>query len=239
MRATFLGWLVRATSCGVAALTLIAILAPISPFADELPALGQEQKQAKSDRCKFMMDKVNSIILSLNAKGEITFLNHYGQQFFGYPNKEILGKPMLGILTPSAGFKGRDLAAFLTGLVREPNRYAYSVNVNMLRNGERVWIFWANKGIYDDQGQVLEVLRVGVDITGENAVSRLRPRNLGISAICCRAGLGSSAGNLKTSPAVSRRSARSWNGPGSKPNQVSWRAWRPLTINRWRGLPRS
>lgn len=166
MRATFLGWLVRATSCGVAALTLIAILAPISPFADKSPALGQEQKQAELDRCKFMMDKVNSIILSLNAKGEITFLNHYGQQFFGYPNKEILGKPMLGILTPSAGFKGRDLAAFLTGLVREPNRYAYSVNVNMLRNGERVWIFWANKGIYDDQGQVLEVLRVGVDITG-------------------------------------------------------------------------
>jgi PAS domain S-box-containing protein len=167
MRATFLGWLVRAMNGGLAAaLALIAILAPISPFADESPALGQEQRQTELDRCQFMVDKVNSIILSLNAKGEITFLNHYGQRFFGYSDKEVLGKPMLGILTPSAGFEGRDLAAFLTGLVREPNRYAYSVNVNMLRNGERVWIFWANKGIYDHQGQVLEVLRVGVDITG-------------------------------------------------------------------------
>ncbi len=128
-------------------------------------ALGQEQKQAESDRCKFMMEKVNGIILSLNAKGEITFLNHYGQRFFGYSDKEILGKPMLGTLTPSAGFEGRDLTTFLTGVVHEPNRYAFSVNVNMLRNGERVWIFWANKGIYDDQGQVREVLRVGLDIT--------------------------------------------------------------------------
>ena len=86
MRATFLGWPVRATNCRLAAaLALIAILAPISPFADESSALGQEQKQAESDRCKFMMDKVNSIILSLNAKGEITFLNHYGQRFLVTP----------------------------------------------------------------------------------------------------------------------------------------------------------
>ena len=26
-------------------------------------------------------------------------------------------------------------------------------------------MFWANKGIYDDQGQVKEILRVGLDIT--------------------------------------------------------------------------
>ena len=72
---------------------------------------------------------------------------------------------MLGTLTPATGFEGRDLAGFLPELVREPNRYAYSVNMNMLRNGTPVWIFWANKGIYDDQGQVQEVLRVGLDIT--------------------------------------------------------------------------
>jgi PAS domain S-box-containing protein len=111
------------------------------------------------------MDKVNSIILSLNAEGAITFLNHYGRNFFGYPNDEILGKPMLGTLTPPTGFQGRDLAGFFEELVREPNRYAYSVNVNTLRSGQKVWIFWANKGIYDDQGRVQEVLRVGLDIT--------------------------------------------------------------------------
>ena len=35
----------------------------------------------------------------------------------------------------------------------------------MLRNGQKAWIFWANEGIYDDQGQVLEVVRVGLNIT--------------------------------------------------------------------------
>ena len=41
------------------------------------------------------MDEVNGIILSLNHEGRITFLNHYGQSFFGYSAEEILGKPML------------------------------------------------------------------------------------------------------------------------------------------------
>jgi hypothetical protein len=63
------------------------------------------------------------------------FLNHYGEGYFGYSAKEISGKPMLGTLTPATGFEGRDLAGFLPELVREPNRYAYSVNMNMLRNG--------------------------------------------------------------------------------------------------------
>ena len=147
------------------ALLLIVAPVPIQTFAKDLLAAGEQQKQDEPDRCKFLMDKVNSIILSLNAEGKITFLNHYGRNFFGYSNDEILGKPMLGTLTPAAGFQGRDLTASLAELVREPNRYAYSVNMNMLRDGTPVWIFWANKGIYDDQGQVQEVLRVGLDIT--------------------------------------------------------------------------
>ena len=107
----------------------------------------------------------NGTILSLNTKGEITFLNRYGQRFFGYSSEEILGKPMLGTLTPLTGFQGRDLTTFMAGVMHHPNRYAFSVNANMLRDGRRVQTFWANRGISDDQGNVREVLRVGLDIT--------------------------------------------------------------------------
>ena len=101
----------------------------------------------------------------LEQRGEVTFLNRYGQHFFGYSSDEILGKPMLGTLTPLAGFQGRDLTTFMAGVVHHPNRYAFSVNTNMLHDGKRVQTFWANKGISDDQGNVREVLRVGLDIT--------------------------------------------------------------------------
>jgi PAS domain S-box-containing protein len=166
MRGKMRRWLVRTTSwCLAAALTLMAAPVPIGASANDPSALSVEQKQPKQDRCEFLLENARGIILSLNADGNITSLNHYGQSFFGYSEKEILGQPMLGTLTPLTGFKDRDLATFLAGVVHHPNRYAFSVNQNILRNGERVWIFWANKGIFDDQGEVREVLRVGLDIT--------------------------------------------------------------------------
>jgi PAS domain S-box-containing protein len=151
--------------------------------------------------------------MSLDPEGNINFLNHYGDEFFGYSGKEIFGKPMLGTLTPAGGFEGRDLAG-LDGLKRDPNRYAFSVNQNMLRNGQKVWIFWANKGIYDDQGQVKELLRVGLDITERERRVRPRLRNFGKSARCWKAGPGSSEANSKRSRPGSRRSARSSSGHG-------------------------
>ena len=166
MTAETFGPLVPTTFWGlVVTLVLIAAPVPIRALADEPSPAGKPQQQTAQDRCEFLLDNVSAIILSLNSDGKITFLNHYGDDFFEYSAKEIIGKPVLGTLTQATGFEGRDLASFLDGLRRDPDRYAFSVNQNILHNGEIVWIFWANKDIYDDRGQVKEVLRVGIDIT--------------------------------------------------------------------------
>jgi PAS domain S-box-containing protein len=165
MRRRNLRSLVDATFASFVALIFVIIPGPIGAFANDPSTPSEEQKQTDQDRCKFLMENVNATILSLNTEGEITFLNRFGQRFFGYSSEEILGKPMLGTLTPLTGFQGRDLTKFMAGVVHHPNRYAFDVNTNMLRDGRRVQTFWANKGISDDQGNVREVLRVGLDIT--------------------------------------------------------------------------
>jgi PAS domain S-box-containing protein len=159
-------YLAHVTSAGlVATLVVVAVPRPIGVFAADPSTSGEEQKQTDQDRCKFLMENVNATILSLNTEGKVTFLNRYGQHFFGYSSDEILGKPMLGTLTPLTGFQGRDLTTFMAEVLHHPNRYAFSVNTNLLHDGRRVQTFWANKGISDDQGNVREVLRVGLDIT--------------------------------------------------------------------------
>ena len=141
MRGRILGRLTQATSWGLAVvLALVAAPVPIGAVTDN----PSPPTQTDQDRCEFLMENVRATVLSLNREGKIIFLNHYGQSFFGYSEMEVLGKPMLGTLTPLTGFAGRDMAAFLAELVRHPNHYAFSVNENMLRNGERVTIFWAN-----------------------------------------------------------------------------------------------
>src|SRR5262249_57006983 len=88
------------------------VLSPASASAQE----------AKGNRYEFLVENVNGVIVSLDPEGRITFLNQYGQHFFGYSAKEILGKHMLGTLTPLAGFQHRDLAACFTEVLREPQR---------------------------------------------------------------------------------------------------------------------
>ena len=148
-----------------AALLSSAASMPIQGATSDSSPPGEQPAQLGPDSCKFLMDKAGAIVVTLDPKGDVTFLNHYGRNFFGYSEEEILGKPMLGTLTPLTGFQGRDLVSFSNELVRDPNRYAFSVNHNMKRDGEHVWVFWANKGIYDEQGAVQEVIRVGLDIT--------------------------------------------------------------------------
>jgi hypothetical protein len=79
MRGRILGWLNQATPWGLAvALALVAAPVPIGAFTDDPSA----PTQTDQDRCKFLMENVRAIVLSLNREGKITFLNHYGQSFY-------------------------------------------------------------------------------------------------------------------------------------------------------------
>jgi PAS domain S-box len=46
-----------------------------------------------------------------------------------------------------------------------PEKYKINVNENMRKNGERIWVSWTNKPVFDEQGHVVEVMCIGNDIT--------------------------------------------------------------------------
>ena len=112
-----------------------------------------------------LVQSVNSIILKLDTKGNIKFINNFSLEFFGYTGKEIIGKNVIGTIVPKTESSGRDLAAMIKDLGLHPERYINNENENMRKNGQRVWIGWTNKGIQDETGNILEILCVGNDIT--------------------------------------------------------------------------
>jgi len=107
----------------------------------------------------------NSIILRWSRDGRITFLNEFGQRFFGYTEAEIYGRPVVGTLVPVSGSNGRDLPSLMDQIRANPAAFEQNLNENMRRNGERVWIAWTNRVVLDERGQVAEILSIGVDIT--------------------------------------------------------------------------
>lgn len=112
-----------------------------------------------------MVQCVNGIILQLDTEGKVRFINRFAKNFFGYREKEILGRNVIGTIVPETSTAGEDLSAMIANLVRNPNKYVYNENENMRRNGERVWIAWTNKALVDECGEVAGLLATGINIT--------------------------------------------------------------------------
>ena len=69
------------------------------------PALAYKQ----ATRClgpidESIVERADSIVFKMNPKGEVTFFNDFAQKYFGYQEKEILGKNALGYVYPQDRF---------------------------------------------------------------------------------------------------------------------------------------
>ncbi|MFH0786638.1 MAG: PAS domain S-box protein [Pseudomonadota bacterium] len=125
-----------------------------------------EERLRESERkYRELVENANSIILRWSRDGKITFMNEFGQQFFGFTEAEILGRHVIGSIVPETESTGRELGPLMDRICANPKDFEQNINENMRRNGERVWISWTNKTVLDKQGQVLEVLSIGSDIT--------------------------------------------------------------------------
>lgn len=112
-----------------------------------------------------LVESANSLILRVDTEGRITFVNAFASRFFGFSPEELLGKNVLGTIVPEHDSTGRDLANFFRELCAHPERHRASINENVLRGGERVWINWANCPIVDESGALTEILCIGNDNT--------------------------------------------------------------------------
>ena len=117
------------------------------------------------EKYRELVENANSIILRSDTQGQITFFNEFAQKFFGYTEKEIIGKNLIETIIPKTESTGRDLEHMRNDLMLNPEKFKNNENENIRRNGERVWIAWTNKAILDQQGNLLGILSVGNDIT--------------------------------------------------------------------------
>jgi PAS domain S-box-containing protein len=151
---------------GVAFVLFTAILLYLLIRRDMLRFLAAEEALGKSEALyRELVENANSIILRTDTGGNITFVNEYGLNFFGYSEEDLLGKNVVGSIVPekrttAGGASGGAIEELCVDL----DRHGKSVCENVLRNGERVWIAWTSKSI-GKQGQVEEFLSVGIDIT--------------------------------------------------------------------------
>lgn len=112
-----------------------------------------------------LVQHANSIILHWTRDGHITFLNEFGQRFFGYSEEEIIGQHVVGTIVPETESTGRDLRPLMQQIISDPAAFEQNINENMRKNGEKVWISWTNKLYISESSQIEGILSIGTDIT--------------------------------------------------------------------------
>ena len=112
-----------------------------------------------------ILDLAGSIVLVVKQDGTILYLNQYGLEFFGYTKDELVGKHVVGSLTPATDSDGADLEGLIEIILQNPDKHATNENENIRKDGSRVWVAWSNRLTkVDDLGGNV-IICVGNDVT--------------------------------------------------------------------------
>ena len=136
----------------------------------------EESLIESEEKYRDLVESANSIILRWDIEGNITYMNPYGLDFFGYSMEELLGKNVVGTIVPETeSTTTRDLTWLMKDIQRDPDKYKNNENENTRKDGRRVWISWTNRAVMDKDGNPAEILSIGNDITEKkNLETRLR-----------------------------------------------------------------
>ncbi len=165
---------------------IIAAIEMIEDITEQKKA--QEALQRSEIKYRELVQNANSIILRMDPQGNVTFFNEFAQQFFGYTEDEILGKKVVGTIVPTTDRAGRDLAAMIRDIGLNPENHVSNENENMRKDGARIWVAWTNKAIYDKDGNIVEILCVGNDVTERKLLEKQLLQALKMESIGTLAG---------------------------------------------------
>jgi len=128
-------------------------------------AMAYEKLQSSEKKYRDLVENANSIILRMDRNGKIIFFNEFAQRFFGYSEAEIIGENAANIILPPSGPSRLNFKNLAESLQTDPERPVVSENQTEIRTGEKVWIAWTYKPIFNEAGQFIEILCIGNDIT--------------------------------------------------------------------------
>jgi PAS domain S-box-containing protein len=129
-----------------------------------------ERKQAEEalrqseQQYRMLVETANSIILTLDTTGTITYINEFGARFFGYTVDELIGRHVM-TLVPDVESTGRQLKPIIDDILAHPDARPINLNQNITKDGRLVWINWTNKSLADANGNCVGNLAIGNDFT--------------------------------------------------------------------------
>jgi len=130
------------------------------------------------EKYRELVENANSIIAKFDKDGRILSMNEFGLKLFGYTEKELIGKTWAETILPKVESTGKILETLAIDIVKDVDKYSVNLNENVKKNGERIWVYWANKPIRDEHRKIKEILSVGTDVTDKIIAEKQMEKNV-------------------------------------------------------------
>jgi PAS domain S-box-containing protein len=151
---------------------LFMMIMGLEVVAEVLEKNKLERKLKSQDkRWHSFMQHAALIVLELDQKGNIGYINDFGVKLLGYSTPtELLQKNWFDHVLPRDTVMTKKLFSHLTA---KQSTTPYFKNSIVDKQGNKLTINWVNFLTYTDEGEVLGVMSVGCDITSEESSQRL------------------------------------------------------------------
>lgn len=124
-----------------------------------------EELQISEEKYRELVENANSIILRMDITGKITFFNECASRFFGFSRDEIIGKNAVETIVPPSDNARKVFAQMIAGIGDRPDTYSNIEYQNICKDGNLIWVSWANKPVMDKQDRCAGILCIGNDMT--------------------------------------------------------------------------
>lgn len=117
---------------------------------------------AKNPLGPIFSQNTTPLILSFDTKGTITNANDNLLQKFGYSKKHLIGKNILGTILQKPK---KETDSMIYRLFKNPSLFLDAETETFTKTGQRIWVSWTNKVIYNKNGKPVGADAVGFDVT--------------------------------------------------------------------------
>lgn len=139
----------------------------------------QETLHESEVKYRHIIDNANSIIMELDTSGNISFINKFGLHFFGFRESEIIGHNPTDTIRASISPDGDNRKNIIEDITAFPEKYLHYEDENIRKNGDKVWIIWTYKPIFDEESNNLkEILCIGIDNTQRKKAEQVAVQQL-------------------------------------------------------------
>jgi PAS domain S-box-containing protein len=122
----------------------------------------QQAARLSNRRFRDLVDALPAIVLTLNSRGEITFVNAYFEELTGYRWSEVQGKDWIETFIP-ARERARIRQLFAGAVQDNPTRG--NINPIVTRSGEEREIEWSDTVVPGSERGTNDLLVIGTDVT--------------------------------------------------------------------------